>query len=107
MFEVRDKNSLMKHLKSNSKVVALFYASWCPFCQTFLSVFDKHAAKDKSVTFMRVKIDEDENPLWELYSLVAVPSVIIFENGEVTHRLDCNLGSGLTENQFARWLKSI
>lgn len=107
MFEVTDENTLMKHLKSNTKVVALFYASWCPFCRTFLSTFSKHAENDRSAAFMRVKIDEDENPLWEMFSLAAVPSIIFFKNGKVERRLDCNLGVGLTENQFIRWLNGI
>jgi thioredoxin 1 len=104
VIEVADENSLMKHLNENPKVFALFYASWCPFCRSFLSVFNKHANKDQSGFFMRVKIDEDENPMWETYSLAAVPSVLLFENSEVSRRLDCDLGAGLTEKQFTSWL---
>jgi len=106
VIEVSDEKSVMNQLKANSRVVALFYASWCPFCRSFLSVFNKHAEKDRSAVFMRVKIDEDENPMWETYSLVAVPSVMLFEKGEVSRRLDCDLGAGLTEKQFVQWLKS-
>jgi thioredoxin 1 len=106
VIEVSDEKSLLKQVKLNSRVVVLFYASWCPFCRNFLSVFNKHAEKDRSAVFMRVKIDEDENPMWETYSLAAVPSVILFEKGEVSRRLDCDLGGGLTEKQFVQWLKS-
>ena len=104
MFEVTDEGELDKYLKSNPKVVALFYASWCPFCRSFLSVFNKYAGRDNSTMFLRVKIDEDVNPLWETYSLEAVPSAILFEDGKVSRRLDCELGRGLTEKQFAKWL---
>jgi thioredoxin 1 len=106
MIEVNDEKNLLTQVKANSRVVALFYASWCPFCRSFLFVFNKHAEKDRSAVFMWVKIDEDENPMWETYSLVAVPSVILFEKGELSRRLDCDLGAGLTEKQFVRWLKS-
>ncbi len=104
LIEVSDENQLNKQLKANPKVVALFYASWCPFCRNFLSVFNKHAEKDNSAVFMRVKIDEDENPLWETYALEAVPSAILFEKGKVSRRLDCELGGGLNEKQFTKWL---
>ncbi len=107
MIEISDQNELNKQLAQNKKAFALFYASWCPFCRTFLSMFNKYAEKTASGMFLRVRIDEDENPLWEEYSLVAVPSIILFENGQVASRLDCELGAGLTEQQLSRWLKSV
>jgi thioredoxin-like negative regulator of GroEL len=109
VIEVTDERDLAKQLKANQKVVALFHSSWCPFCRSFLSVFNKHAQNpgSGSAVFMRVKIDEDENPMWESYSLMAVPSIILFENGEVSQRLDCELGAGLNEKQFVKWLGTI
>jgi thioredoxin 1 len=106
MIEVTDEGDLAKQLKANPAVVALFYASWCPFCRSFISTFNKHAGKIGSAVFIRVKIDEDENPMWETYSLMAVPSIILFENGAISSRLDCELGAGLTEKQFVKWLDS-
>lgn len=107
MIEVADKKDLATQLAKNGRVVALFYASWCPFCRSFLSVFNKYAQKESSAVFLKVKIDEDENPLWEDYSLEAVPSVIVFEKGQVSRRLDCELGAGLNEKQFAKWLQKF
>jgi thioredoxin 1 len=104
MIELSEEAALRKQLKTNTKVVALFYASWCPFCRSFLSVFVKHAERDKTGMFLRVKIDEDENLMWETYSIIAVPSVILFENGTLSRRLDCELGAGLTEKQLSKWL---
>jgi thioredoxin 1 len=104
MIELSEEAALRKELNANKKVVTLFYASWCPFCRSFLSVFAKHAEQDKTGLFLRVKIDEDENPMWETYSIAAVPSVILFENGKLSRRLDCELGAGLTERQFSKWL---
>lgn len=104
MIEVVDEVGLEKQVKANPKVVALFYASWCPFCRNFLPVFDRYAQASDGAVYMKVRIDKDENPLWETYGFEAVPSVILFEGGEVSRRLDCNLGRGLTESQFSRWL---
>lgn len=107
MIEVTDQISLGKQLKANPKVIALFYSSWCPFCRRFVPVFDAHAEKSNAAVYLKVKIDEDENPLWKTYSLEAVPSVILFENGQVSHRLDAGLGSGLNEKQFNKWIETI
>lgn len=107
MIEVEDESDLAKHLKANRKVIALFYSSWCPFCRNFLSVFDLHTRNSGAITYLKVRIDEDENPLWETYSLEAVPSIILFENGQVSKRLDCKLGAGLNEKQFVKWLRTF
>jgi thioredoxin 1 len=106
MIEVTNQEGLTKQLKTNPKVIALFYASWCPFCRSFLSVFNKQAQSPGKATYMRVQIDEDENPMWETYALDAVPSIILFENGDVAKRLDCHLGMGLTEKQYTQWLQT-
>jgi len=106
MIEVSNQQDLNTQLASNSRVLALFHASWCPFCRSFVGIFDKHAKNPGKDTCIKVRIDEDENPLWEIYELDAVPSIILFENGQVKHRLDCHLGAGLNEKQFTHWLAS-
>jgi thioredoxin 1 len=107
MIEVTEQDELTKHLKMHPRVIALFYASWCPFCRSFLSTFNKQAQNPGKDMYMRVQIDEDENPMWETYTLNAVPSIILFENGEVAKRLDCQMGMGLNEQQFKKWLEAV
>ena len=106
MIEISEEQELIKHLDSHEKTIALFYSSWCPFCKSFLPTFNKHAAKKDSDIFIQVQIDEDENPMWETYFLDAVPSIIIFENGKISRRLDCQRGLGLNEKQHDKFLES-
>jgi thioredoxin 1 len=106
LIEVDNETELTAQLKTNSNALVLFYSSWCPFCRRFLPVFDEHAQNPGSFTFMKVRVDEDENPLWETYSLDSVPSVIIFKDGQVHQRLDCVRGVGLTEEKFSKWIKT-
>ncbi len=105
MIEVSEEQELKKHLEMHPKVIALFYASWCPFCLSFLPIFNKYGRNPDSDKFLRVLIDDDENPMWETYSLEAVPSIIVFEKGKITHRLDCQLGAGLNEKQLTKFLE--
>jgi thioredoxin 1 len=105
MFEVTTEQELQKQVKANFKLLALFYASWCPFCRSFITIFDKYSKNSGDNKYLKVRIDEDENPIWETYGFEAVPSLILFENGKVSRRLDCNLGAGLNEKQFVNWLK--
>jgi len=82
-------------LKTKSKVFVLFYASWCPFSQKFLPIFEKYAHENPQ-SCLRVKID-DKARLCEKYSVDVVPTVLLFERGTVTKRLDGLPGAGLDE----------
>lgn len=85
-------------LKSKNKVFVLFYASWCPFSQRFLPVFDKFA-EGKTQSCARVKTD-DKASLCEKYSVDVVPTVLFFTNGKAAKRLDGAPGVGLNEKQL-------
>jgi len=106
MIEVTTEDDLNKQLATHNRLLALFHASWCPFCRSFVNVFNKHAQNPGKDACIKVLIDDDENPLWETYALESVPSIILFENGQVRRRLDCRLGAGLNEKQFTYWLST-
>jgi thioredoxin 1 len=107
MIEVSDKEDLQSLLKNKKGVLALFYASWCPFCRGFRSTFEKWVAKKGFSHAICVNMDDYENPLWVEYSIDAVPTVIFFDCGKATHRLDGQLGRGLSEIQFLRFLDQV
>jgi thioredoxin 1 len=105
MIEVSSKRDFESQLKKNKRVLALFYASWCPYCRSFLPVFDKNASKRGFDLVLRVKVDDYDNPLWDEYSIEAVPTVVLFDEGKVCRRLDGRLGYGLSEKQLKEWLE--
>ena len=84
---------------SGDGVFVLFYASWCPFSQAFLPVFEKHAAGRES-EFARVLLDGNE-PLFEEHGIAVYPTVLFFKDGKVSKRLDGKHLVGLKENQLA------
>jgi len=94
--------SLDLMLKSNKKVFVLFHASWCPFSQSFLPIFEKFA-ENKTQNCIRVKTD-DKATLCEEYSIDVVPTVIFFKNGKVAKRLDGTQGVGLDEKQLTDFI---
>ena len=91
-------------VKNKERVFVLFYASWCPFSQRFLPIFEKHAQKIPQKC-LRIKTD-DKAKLCEKYLVDVVPSVLVFEKGTVTERLDGEPGAGLTEEQLKRLLNA-
>jgi thioredoxin 1 len=104
MREVEKENDLADALKIDKKVCILFYASWCPFCRSFLPIFDKEAQMNVQGKFLRVKVDDEANPIWAKYDIEVVPTVIFFDSANVVKRLDGVLGAGLREEQLRNFL---
>jgi thioredoxin-like negative regulator of GroEL len=107
MIEVDNKQDLDAELRRISRVFALFYASWCPYCTRFVPVFEKRIGKLEKSIVVYVLLDDYDNPLWDDYCIDSVPTIILFENGEVHRRLDGRLGLGLSERQLQAWLDEL
>lgn len=91
-------------LKSKDKVFVLFYATWCPFSLQFLPIFEKHAER-KGRNCVRVTID-DKASLFDKYKVEYMPTVIFFEKGKPSKRLDATPHVGLSERQLLDLLNS-
>jgi thioredoxin-like negative regulator of GroEL len=93
-------NNIMKHLESNQfdsllssgeRALVMFYVDWCPFCQRFKPVFEP-ALITKSMSdgynFYESKVNDDDNPLWNRFSISAVSTLIAFDKGKIISRRD-------------------
>ncbi len=90
-------------IRTRDKLMVLFYASWCPFSQAFLKTYVAHAASGDPC-YARIIVDEGD-PLLEKYAIEVFPTVLFFEKGRLTRRLDGAYHRGLTQGQledFAR-----
>ncbi|HUN55246.1 MAG TPA: protein disulfide isomerase family protein [Smithella sp.] len=101
---VKNNKEFDEMLRENNEVLVLFYASWCPFSQRFLPVFEK-MANDKTYKCCRVLADEMDG-CEDKYSIDVFPTVIYFENGKVVKRLDGLHGYGIEEKQFVKMADS-
>jgi len=107
MIKVDNQQDLSEELRKNEKVLALFYASWCPYCAAFVPVFSRRVGDFSSGPVVHVMLDDFDNPLWDDYDIEAVPTVILFEKGKVGRRLDGRFGVGLSEKQLVVWLNQL
>jgi len=87
-----------KTIKTNDRVFALFYATWCPYSMAFLPHFEKHA-ENGGRHCVRVTVD-DKASLFDKYRVEYMPTVIFFKNGKVAKRLDAAPHVGLSEKQL-------
>ena len=92
-------------LKSKEKVFALFYSANCPFSQRFLPIFEKFS-KDGAHLGVRILVEKNER-LVEKYSVEIVPTLLVFEKGEILHRLDAEWGVGISEKRLKGLIKDL
>ena len=95
---IRERNELTEFLKSNDRVFVLFYASWCPFSQRFLPIFEEYA-RSKPQECLSIVID-DKPGLCDEFAIEYYPTVLLFKKGKVHTRLDAKPGFGLTKKQL-------
>ncbi|MGE5256829.1 MAG: thioredoxin family protein [Hyphomicrobiales bacterium] len=84
---VTDGNFDAQVLKSPLPVLVFAWAPWCPTCGAAAPIIDQFAADAKGQ--IRVgKLNVDANPeLANRYSILSVPSLFIFDNGEMKDRI--------------------
>jgi thioredoxin 1 len=100
---VNNENDLGKILKTKESVIALFYASWCPFCKKFLPTFLKNAEGERRYF---IGIQDDQETMADNYSVKIYPTVLYFEKGVVSKRLDGIPGVGLQEKHLVEFVRS-
>src|SRR5919108_5220618 len=62
-------------------VAADFWASWCPYCRTFKSVFESVAQGYSDIKFVKVNIDE-VSEISSRYEIQGIPDVKFFCKGK-------------------------
>jgi thiol-disulfide isomerase/thioredoxin len=91
-------------LSSGRGVFVLFYADWCPFSRAFLPVYEKHAA-GRDGEFLRIVLDGNAE-IFEEHSVEVYPTVLYFEGGRLSKRLDGKHLVGLGEKQLSDLIAS-
>jgi thiol-disulfide isomerase/thioredoxin len=94
----KEKSSIRDEIEGREKAFVLFYASWCPFSQRFLPIFEEYS-RSNSRECLSVIVD-DKPDVCEKYSIEYYPTVILFRYGRVHKRLDAKPGVGLNRKQL-------
>ena len=104
MLEAKDPGAFRTQvLAASEPTVALFWATWCPFCRKFKPAFDKLAAQ-KPWRFVSVYLDDESNPLWDDFAVDVVPTLALFRGGRLEAREDGILGYGIDARMVDEFL---
>jgi thiol-disulfide isomerase/thioredoxin len=99
----KEESNYRDEIEGKGKAFVLFYATWCPFSQSFLPVFEEYARSNPQEC-MSVIVD-DRPDLCEKYSIEYYPTVLFFKKGKIHKRLDAEPGVGLNKMQLAELIK--
>jgi thiol-disulfide isomerase/thioredoxin len=96
--ETKRKSIFQEEIKNKDEAYVLFYATWCPFSQWFLPIFEEYS-KNNPKECLSVVVDEEPDVCDE-YAVEYYPTVIMFKKGKVHKRLDAKPGVGLNKKQL-------
>ena len=87
MFDLTEANFNQEVLKAKLPVLVDFWAPWCGPCLMAGPVIEE-LAKEYQGKMEIGKLNVDENPkISQKYSIMSIPTVIVFKNGKETKRL--------------------
>jgi len=96
--KTKRKSTFHVDIKKKDKALVLFYATWCPFSQRFLPIFEEYS-KNNPKECISVIVDKVPE-VCEEYTIESYPTVIMFKKGKVHKRLDPRPGVGLNKKQL-------
>jgi len=88
------KSEFETEIKKTGIHLVVFAANWCGFCSRFIE--QARSLKESSELKLNlIDTDDPDESLWDEFSVKIVPTVLVFENGQVIFRRDGKSGAGL------------
>lgn len=74
-------------LNSDKCILVDFFATWCMPCKMLGSVLEEIANEREDFDIVKINIDEEQNMAIK-YEIEAVPTMLVFKNGELKKKVE-------------------
>ena len=86
IIEVNDGNFQAEVIESETPVLVDFWAPWCGPCRVVAPVLEEINAERDDLRLVKLTIDENQQTA-ATYGIMAIPTMLLFRNGELAHRI--------------------
>jgi thioredoxin len=101
--EVTDATFEAEVLQADKPVVVDFWAPWCGPCRAIAPILEQLAEEQESIEFTKVNVDD--NPIFaSRFGVLSIPTVMVFENGELQTSIVGARPRSHFEQTFSKWL---
>ena len=86
LVEVTDNNFQAEVIEATEAVLVDFWAPWCGPCRVIAPALEELDSERDDLRV--VKLNVDDNPETAArYSVMSIPTMLLFKNGEVAHQI--------------------
>ncbi|MDX6707261.1 MAG: thioredoxin 1 [Solirubrobacteraceae bacterium] len=99
IIEVTDDNFQVEVMESETPILVDFWAPWCAPCRAIAPVLEEIAAGREDLRIVKLNIDENQETAAS-YDILSIPTLILFNNGAATKRLQPSPSKSRLEAQL-------
>ena len=92
-----------KEFVKKGTVLVDFFAEWCMPCLMLAPIVDEISEKIKKIKFGKVNID-DSRDVAEEFSVMSVPTLIVFKEGKEVDRIVGTLPADVLEEKLKKFI---
>jgi len=84
--EVTDTNFQAEVIESETPVLVDFWAPWCGPCRVVSPVLEEIDAERDNLRVVKMNVDDNQQVAMQ-YGIMALPTMVLFRNGQETVRI--------------------